>query len=179
MRMAEKERDQRKARVADVAKKTLDLVLLAAVVYVGLLALGVVKRGGQLAEGQEAPDFEVRSLADGRAIRLSELRGRPVLVNFFSIGCPACRRELPDVEAVQAEAGDRLRVLVVSNDPQDELKAYVQAESLRLPVAWDSGGAHRAYRVDTIPYMVIVDRDGKVGGDWVGGIRFSDVEPYL
>lgn len=162
-----------------ILKRVLDAILVVAVAYAALLAFGVVRRGGQFAAGATAPDVTVKALSDGSPISLGTQSGKPTLLVFFSVGCPACRRELPDVQELWERAGDRLNVLVVSADAPGDLKKYMEANDLKLPVAVDSGVAHRTYQVSTIPYAVIIDSQGHVKNDFVGPVRWSDVEPLL
>lgn len=162
-----------------VMKRGIDIVLLLALVYVALMALGIVRRGGRMDEGSPAPAFKVRSVWTGKEIRGDSLRGKAVLLDFFSTGCPSCRREIDNVAELQRQGGDKLRVVVISGDSPDELRSYFKRENLNLEVAVDIGGAHRAYAVDTIPYMVVIDPEGAVRGDYIGSVRWSDIEPWL
>ncbi len=155
-------------------KRGFDILLIAA-----MMAFGVVRRGGRFVEGGTAPAFKVQSLQEGKEISLAEFRGKPLLINFFSTDCPSCVRELPHLADIKAEAGDRLEVLVISNDSPATLTSYFKQEGIALPVAYDRGPAHRAYGVDTIPYLVVIDKEGNIQGDYIGGIKWSDVEPWL
>jgi peroxiredoxin len=160
-------------------KRGFDILLIAAMIYAALMAFGVVRRGGRFVEGGTAPAFKVQSLQEGKEISLAEFRGKPLLINFFSTDCPSCVRELPHLADIKAEAGDRLEVLVISNDSPATLTSYFKQEGIALPVAYDRGPAHRAYGVDTIPYLVVIDKEGNIQGDYIGGIKWSDVEPWL
>ncbi len=160
-------------------KRGFDILLIVAMIYAALMAFGVVRRGGRFAEGGTAPAFTVRSLPDGQELNLADFKGKPLLINFFSTDCPSCRSELPHLAEISEEAGDRLEVLVISNDAPTTLLAYLRQESIALPVAFDPGPAHRAYAVDTIPYVVVIDKEGNIQGDYIGGIKWSDVEPWL
>jgi cytochrome c biogenesis protein CcmG/thiol:disulfide interchange protein DsbE len=162
-----------------ILKRAFDFLLIAAMIYAALLAFGVIRRGGRFEEGRPAPAFAVRDVENGKEVRLADYRGKPVLLNFFSTGCPSCRRELPHIAEMKAEAGDRLEVLVISTDSPAELKSFFKQESIALPAGWDRGVAHQAYGVDTIPYLVMIDKEGKIRGDYIGGISWSDIEPYL
>lgn len=160
-------------------KRGFDIVLIVAMIYAALLAFGVVRRGGRFDEGGTAPPFKVMSVQGGKELRLEDYRGKPLLINFFSTDCPSCVRELPHVAEIKSEAGDRLEVLVISNDSPATLASYFKQEGIALPVAYDRGPAHRAYGVDTIPYLVVIDKEGNIQGDYIGGIKWSDVEPWL
>ena len=173
--MAEEKKFDRHA----LLKRGFDILLIGAMIYAALMAFGVVRRGGRFAEGGTAPAFKVQSLPDGKELNLEDYKGKPLLLNFFSTDCPSCVSELPHLEEISEEAGDRLEVLVVSNDAPAALQAYLRQESISLPAAYDQGPAHRAYGVDTIPYVVIIDKDGNIQGDYIGGVKWSDVEPWL
>jgi len=162
-----------------VVRRAIDIILIGIMVYAGLLAFGVVRRGGRLTPGTAAPDVTVKRIADNREVRLTDLQGKPVVLNFFSTSCPSCRRELPDLAELQAEAGPRLQVMVVSTDPPAHLAEYLGREGIDLAAFWDGGQAHEAFGVDTIPYLVVLDGQGRIQGDYIGSLKWADVEPYL
>jgi len=162
-----------------VIRRSLDVALVVLIGYVVLLMFGVVRRGGQFDDGAAAPDFKVMSITDGSFHVLEDFKGRTLLLDFFSTSCPSCKRELSEIEELKELAGDRLEVLVVSTDPPAQLKAYLTARSSPLTGVYDLAGAHAAYRVDTIPYLVLIDPEGRIRADYIGGIRWSDIEPWL
>ncbi len=163
----------------NIVKRAIDVALLAAMIYVALLALGVVRRGSNFEAGTPAPDFRVRSVWDDREIRKGDLAGKVVVLNFFSTGCLACRRKLGDLARLQQQGGDKLQILLVSGDPPGELRRYLEQEGLRLEAALDLSGAHRAFGASTIPYMVVMDPQGRVQADFIGGVRWSDISSWL
>ena len=162
-----------------IVRRAVDVVLVGVMVYVALLALGVVRRGGNFEPGTPGPDFQVRSVWDEREIRKDDLAGKVVVLNFFSTGCPACRRKIGDLARLQERGGDKLLVLLVSGDPPAELKQYLEKEGVRLEAALDLSNAHRAYGASTIPYVVVLDPQGRVRADFIGGVRWSDVQRWL
>lgn len=86
---------------------------------------------------------------------------------------------MPDLAELQETAGDRLEVLLVASDPPGQIKAYLAGEGITMRAVFDRGGASRAFGVDTIPYTVVIDQEGLIRGDFIGGIRWADVEPWL
>ncbi len=113
-----------------------------------------------------APDFALRS-SDGKVIRLSDLRGSVVWVNFWASWCVPCKKELPDIQKLYDEkhaAG--LEVLAV-NYQEDAATAsgFFSTRSLTLPLLLDtSGSVYNAYRLQGLPDSFFVDRDGNVSG---------------
>ena len=162
-----------------VLKRALDVILIGSMVYAGLMMFGVIRRGGSFEPGTPAPDFKVQSLADGRTLTLADFRGKTVLLDFFATTCPSCKAELPDIEEYQRRAGDRLVALVISTEDPATLKSFLAARNSNLAAAYDPGPAHSAYGVDTIPYLVVIDPEGRVQSDTIGSVRWKDILPWL
>ena len=156
-------------------KRGFDAILIVAVIYALLLATGIVRRGGRFDEGRVAPDFQVQSLRDDKSLSLADFSGKTLVVTFFSTSCPSCKRELPDLQELKAEAGDDVEFLVITNDNPQRVTAYMAQQRFDFHVAWDNGNAHDAFNVDTIPYNVVIAPDGTVRADVIGGLRSSDI----
>lgn len=158
-----------------IIRRVFDLVLIGALIYAGLLATGVVRRGGRFEQGSPAPELVLRKLPDGANLSLADFRGKPLVLTFFSTSCPSCRRELPDLAEMKAELGDKVNFLVVTNDAPNVVMEYLKKEGLDLALAWDSGTTHQRYQVDTIPYNVVISADGIIKQDVIGGLKLSDL----
>jgi len=118
------------------------------------------------APGHPAPDIELKSF-DGRRTRLSEFRGRPVLMNFWASWCDPCRIEMPELAAAyeaHREAG--LQILAVNLRDQErerDVRRFVEEFRLPFPILLDRRGAvRRRYRVRAIPTTVFIDSTGTV-----------------
>lgn len=110
-----------------------------------------------------APDFALSDL-QGATFRLSEFRGKVVLLNFWASWCGPCRVEMPRIEALGREFQDRGLVVVgVNDEPRSTARAYLEAHELGLRslVDLDSRVA-KQYQVDALPTVIVVDREGKV-----------------
>lgn len=103
--------------------------------------------------GEVAPDFELSDF-DGSRHRLSDYRGQAVYVNFWATWCVPCRAELPDIERLHREYGDRLAVIEINKaESTDTAKAFFDGLG-RL-----DGGTGVSYTVDGIdPTAVLYDR---------------------
>jgi thiol-disulfide isomerase/thioredoxin len=122
--------------------------------------------------GKPAPDFTLPDLM-GRRVSLSELRGRPVLLQFWATWCGVCRRDLPSVRSIQSSYGNELIVLAVSiDDTLDKLRAFQSAEALnyRVLVGSESPASWQPYEVQGVPTYVIIDRAGVVRAKMVGAV---------
>ena len=117
-----------------------------------------------------APDFTFTTLA-GKAITLSELRGRPVVINFWASWCPPCRRELPALEKVYRQySAQGLQLLGVAvGDEEPAVRRLVQEMRLSYPIGLsDEAGSN--YAVSAIPHTFFLDRQGKIVAQRVGGL---------
>src|SRR5687768_4481211 len=104
---------------------------------------------GRAEEGQPAPDFTL-SASDGSTYRLSELRGRPVMINFWATWCGPCKDEMPAIdEAYQAHKDSGLIVLAVNvEESAERVATYAAKLKLTFPVLVDREGSVSArYRV--------------------------------
>ncbi|HLG10369.1 MAG TPA: redoxin domain-containing protein [Dehalococcoidia bacterium] len=102
-------------------------------------------------DGRAAPDFLLRQL-DGEPLRLSDLQGQPLIVNFWATWCPTCRAETPDLIALYETYRDKGVLLLGVNLRENEAAVSTFVE--------DFG----------INYPILFDRDGDVAGTWrIGG----------
>jgi peroxiredoxin len=130
-------------------------------------AMLLASAGAALATVQPAaaaPDFTLRSL-DGPNLRLSEQRGRVVLVNFWATWCGPCRQEMPHLNQLYDKYRDSGFVLLgVNIDDHARAAAELSAKlGLKFPVLLDTDkSVTRRYALDSMPGTVLIDRDGKV-----------------
>ena len=120
-----------------------------------------------LTVGSKAPEFagdgwQLTDL-DGRPIRLAELRGKAVWIDFWASWCPPCQQETPVIREIAAEYEDRGLVVVgvQVQETVEEGRAYVERYGLEHVIGADVGGhVFRAYRVFGLPTQFFVDADG-------------------
>lgn len=120
------------------------------------------------AKGQPAPDFYLQ-LDDGSHMRLSDLQGRPVMLNFWATWCHPCRVEMPDIVS-ESEADQDLVVLSINvMEEQQVVESFASDFQMTMPILMDSGGDLRnTYGVQGMPTSVFIDRDGHVANVWRG-----------
>lgn len=121
--------------------------------------------------GSEAiPDFSVTDL-DGRDWTLDDLKGRPVVINFWATWCPPCREELPTLQELADEYADEGLVILLVDVQESEslVRDYLDARSVDLPCVIDgTGQLSRRFRVNSFPTNVLIRPDGTSGGRIVG-----------
>jgi peroxiredoxin/outer membrane lipoprotein-sorting protein len=117
-----------------------------------------------LAIGTDAPDVGASHL-DGAAMRLSDLRGKPVLLSFWFYGCATCRQELPRLQKLNAAYAARGLVTVAVNhgDEPETIRAYFEKEKFTFtPVVQRKGELSDAFGVRSYPTSYLIGPDGKV-----------------
>jgi len=119
--------------------RRLLLMLLPAVAFVGLLVFGLVRSAPSgTRAGSEAPSFELPEL-EGRTISSSDLRGRPVVLNFWASWCTPCREEAPLLEKTwQDYRSDGVVLLGVNiKDSESDARRFVEEFDITYPVVRD------------------------------------------
>ena len=170
------------------AYKTLKLVLIA-LIFVALLlgakqlydTLGsqvqldtlatqptqAVEAEGTEPEKQLAPDFTVYDL-EGNAHKLSEFRGKPVILNFWATWCGYCKMEMPDFNEKYLEYGEDVHFMMVNvtdgnQETVETASAYVEKEGYSFPVYYDTTlEAAMTYPTSGLPVTFIIDAEGAV-----------------
>ncbi|MCA9528364.1 MAG: TlpA family protein disulfide reductase [Myxococcales bacterium] len=127
----------------------------------------------QLLDGM-APDIEVKT-KDGGTLKLSDLRGKVVFVNFWATWCPPCRAEVPDLEKLAAEMKHSpFEVLAVSSDQGfEDIDAFFEGRPTALRIGLDAEQRWAAvYGTEKLPETYVVDRKGRLR------LRFVNVHPW-
>lgn len=141
-----------------------------AVVAVAALFFGafVLPRFGHSLEGQPAPDFALPVIAGGEPgarVRLSEQRGQVVLLDFWASWCGPCRQQTGVIQALKNTPvlKDVVVLGVNVSDSREAAERYLQAARPPWRIVEDVDDvAHRAYRVETLPTLVVIDKEGRV-----------------
>lgn len=116
---------------------------------------------------------------DGGTVRLSELRGRPVIVNFWGPSCVPCRQEFPLLIAKAAEHADAGLAIVgvLMGDPPEPAREFATDFGATWPTVIDPEGSIRsAYRVAARPQTYFIDRDGILRSIQIGEVVEADFD---
>ncbi|MBI4328983.1 MAG: TlpA family protein disulfide reductase [Chloroflexi bacterium] len=156
----------------------LALVGLALIGLTVLLAWGFANRGerlgvsGRVRGTEPARDFQL-ALFSGETVRLSDFRGRPVVVNFWATWCAPCRVETPILVEVYKESKDAGVVFIGVNiqDTEADALRFIQAFGIPYLVGPDSTGKIVVdYGVGALPVTFFIDRAGVLHKRWEGAI---------
>ena len=130
--------------------------------------------------GKVAPAFALPA-ADGSLVKLSALRGKVVLLDFWSITCGPCLMEMPMIEEVGREYESEGVILVgISFDPTEKSKGWLDRHNRKLRTLTDSDFvASDAFKVQGIPALVLIGRDGKVKQYWEGPVSKAALKAAL
>ncbi|WP_372869216.1 redoxin domain-containing protein [Planomicrobium okeanokoites] len=186
-------------------KKLLGLLLVG--ILITVLVVGIVKKNVEerqatdrlnagsvveflpteegLAEGETAPDFELTTL-EGEAVRLSDYKGKKVILNFWATWCPPCRAEMPDMQAYYEKQADEENVeilavnLTTADKGMDKINAFVDEFNLTFPIPMDTqGDIGELYQAASIPTSYMIDTEGKVQQKIVGPMNEEMMEEFI
>ena len=121
------------------------------------------------ADAEPAPDVELKTV-DGKTVKVSDLRGQVVLLNFWATWCVPCRSEIPSLSAMQRDLGGRgFKVLgVTTYDSADVVRDYQKDVKQEYTVATGDDSVANRYAVGTLPTTFIIDRQGRVRHKIIG-----------
>jgi len=129
--------------------------------------------------GTAAPDLAFQRVANDSQGRLHEYRDKVVLVNLWATWCPPCRKEMPDLDRLQAAYADRgLVVLNLSDESSEQIRTYLEKNPMRTVMGradslgwYEIGGAR--------PITLVIDRQGVVREYFLGGREYGDFEEMV
>jgi thiol-disulfide isomerase/thioredoxin len=124
-------------------------------------------------KGEPAPAFALPDIDHAETVSLAQLRGQVVLLDFWASWCTPCVAMLPTLDDVhQRWAGRGVAFLGVNSDgggtTLDELKSFLGAHHIPYPVVIDDGSVGALYKVEALPSLIVIGRDGRIRQSFVG-----------
>lgn len=148
------------------------LVALIAAILAGVVTSWVTDDGGDddragqadLVLAEEAPDIVLPRLGEGEEVRISDYRGRPLIVNFWGSWCEPCVDEMPALQQVHESLGDQVAFLGVNvRDAEEAATRMVEQTGVTYDLARDvDGELGRALEVTTFPTTFLIDVAGTI-----------------
>jgi cytochrome c biogenesis protein CcmG, thiol:disulfide interchange protein DsbE len=125
--------------------------------------------------GSAAPEF---TIPDGaRSVSLGQFRGKPVVLNFWATWCPPCIQEMPSLVALQKQLGDKVTILAVSEDDDDNAyKQFVKDHNVDLLTVRDTKRSNELYGTFKFPETFVIDKDGKIVRKFIGAQEWTSPE---
>jgi thiol-disulfide isomerase/thioredoxin len=158
-------------------------VLTAVSGLAGLVYLGVVEaqRSRMVPDGASPPALRMPRHGGG-TLALEELRGKVVMLDFWATWCPPCQEEMPSLVKLAKEYESKGLVFVAASRDDDDVKEYVVDRFVKnhLPelapyVVYANDEVARAFKVEALPTLYFLDRDGKV----IDAVRGMMSEPAI
>jgi len=132
-----------------------------------------------LAEGEQAPVFELKKLNGGKQSLEEILKAGPALVAFYKISCPVCQLTAPYLERLSA--GGKIQIVGVSQDDVEATQGFNQRFGVTFPTLLDQASegypASNAYGISSVPSLFLVEPDGRISKS-VGGFSKRDLEGF-
>jgi peroxiredoxin len=135
--------------------------------------------------GRPAPDFELE-LLDGKTQKLADLKGKIVLLNFWFAACKPCEVEIPSLNQLLADYGEKgVVVLAAGLDNEEKSKAFVEKKGMKFLVAPNAKDLANSYEVINYPTTFLIDAEGIIREVFIGASDFdatytySEIKPHL
>ena len=148
--------------------KVMLVIILTLVLLVTGCSTGSESLGARV--GEPAPDFQLQSL-DGQTISLGNLRGKPVLINFWATRCPSCVSEMPYIQEIYEEwSNEGLVVLAIDiGESSSKVEEFMQNHNLSFIVLLDTKqDVAQRYNFQYIPTTFFIDEDGIIQEKVIG-----------
>lgn len=131
--------------------------------------------------GEAAPDFELETL-DGEVIRLSDLQGEKVMLNFWASWCPPCKEEMPEIQKFYETYQDEINIIAVNfNEKDEKVIEFLDEFGYTFPIPLDSeGDVGSEYGVLTLPTTYFINSEGIIQEPrHVGPMTFDFMEEMM
>lgn len=156
-------------------KKAIVLLLIFAIGITSILFLSKGEQKKKSATvGLEAPLFELKDV-EGKVWRLSDLKGKVVIINFWASWCDTCKEEKPYIiELLNRLKSDKLIYISIlyNNDPSEALK-YMNSQGYNFPVLIDDKGVAIDYGLTGVPETFVVNKNGILSKKVIGAIHWN------
>lgn len=126
-------------------------------------------------EGSSAPDFTVNDMED-KEVKLSDFRGKVVVINFWATWCPPCIREIPLLNQLvdSFKKNPKVVFLAISGEKKDRIERFLKSNEFKYNVCYGGMKVSRDYKVMYIPTHIIIDPEGQIYSKHVGFVEGID-----
>ena len=130
------------------------------------------------------PDFSVLD-ANGNTVKLSQLAGKPIVLNFWATWCPPCKAEMPDLQKAYEAYGEEICFVMINltdgyYDTVDSAKQFLADNGYTFPVYFDTqNSAATAYQVSAIPTTYFISAEGEIVSQKVGMLTDAEINAAM
>ena len=177
-----RKKKQGKMRRRHIFRTIVLAILLVAVIFALVTNLNKDKEIYNV--GDKAPDFELAQINKNNElekIRLSELEGKGVMLNFWATYCKPCEEEMPYMESLYPEYEDDVEIVAVNLDTSElVIHQFIDKYDLSFPVVHDnSSDVMDLYKVGPIPSTFFINPDGEIVEKVAGALTLERLESYF
>jgi thiol-disulfide isomerase/thioredoxin len=124
----------------------------------------------------KAPAITLKDI-NGKSVRISDFKGKIILLNFWATWCPPCRAEIPELTKWQKEYENQgLQIIGVTYPPTNrkKVRSFVRQNAINYPILFGSKNTKELFTsADTMPFSVVIDRDGQIT-ERIEGIIYAE-----
>ncbi len=99
---------------------------------------------------------------NGQWVALSELKGKPIFLNFWATWCPPCIAEMPDIQKIYDDYGDKVAFLIITDESPQVVQAFMQRKGFSMPVHYHQYTVPEVFSTRSIPTTWLINREGRV-----------------
>jgi cytochrome c biogenesis protein CcmG, thiol:disulfide interchange protein DsbE len=166
-------------RMKRLSQITILVALAAAIVWA---VMNNAKPKEKADVGYTAPNFTLMTM-ERKNLNLSQLRGKPVFLNFWASWCEYCKEETPDLVNAYRQYKDQVQFIgvdVAASDPEANAKQFIQDFHIPYPVVTDrDGSVTDTYKVSSLPTSFFLDKDGRIVDKVIGALTPEQIRQEL
>jgi|YelNatPaOPRAMG01_1025707.scaffolds.fasta_scaffold315393_2 peroxiredoxin len=133
-----------------------------------------------ICEERKAPDFKLNSI-DGKEIKLSDFKGKKIILNFWATWCPPCRAEIPDFVKFYNENKNKVEIIGIAvGSKENEVIEIIKKYKITYPVCISDKNIEKLYGpINMVPTSFIIDEKGYVKEKKIGIMTEEDLKGIL
>lgn len=132
--------------------------------------------------GDKAPDLNVSDISTGEEKKLEDLLDKPIILNFFSTSCGPCRAEMPDLNKIYSEYGEKVNIVVITaGESKESIDEFKSELDLNMPIYLDdeSNSTNVAYFIRFVPTTYLINQEGIIEKIVPGMMNYSQMEKLV